>query len=508
MAALVDVPMARHLYEKPFVRDYVFVERKPEFAHVHGGWATRTRIPQNAEWRTDYLEIPGFPSGKTQIHPGNHIRRDLVVREVWGGPPSRVDLTDGFRIEGWSSPYETAAPGEHQYLEIALSTTARTARKGDVRVVVFLTDGASVVASWAAPPGYDWYPAAKWKPGEVVLGRYSLPIPPTVPEGSYTLGFVAFGPDGGALSPVAPFPDAMRDPATAPPVMAVGEIQLVGEVRVVTADAVQLEANELIDEAVALGRGGACDAAFATWERARLRLPKRFSWQAAHRPRVYAAVARCLAARAEGAPLEAAVADLALAQDLAPEHPLLAEVRGPWVVLLHNEARSAEAAGGALRAARLGRCDEAASLGAQLTSMGDGGWLAEHRAAFDEALAACAPVDGAAPEMPELERSAWDASFLRYSQELQIDPTRAWTRRDAERVRDLRLGLDPEAVAAEAAAAEERKAATRKRAEDARRAREAQRDDPEELPGDAVQAGAPPGDEPEEPPSQRPGGTP
>ena len=39
-AGLVDVPIARHSdYNRKFIREHVLKERKPEFAHSHGGWA-------------------------------------------------------------------------------------------------------------------------------------------------------------------------------------------------------------------------------------------------------------------------------------------------------------------------------------------------------------------------------------------------------------------------------------------------------------------------------------
>ena len=44
IAGLVDVPMARHKdWNKKFMRQYVFEEARPEFAHVHSGWARRPR---------------------------------------------------------------------------------------------------------------------------------------------------------------------------------------------------------------------------------------------------------------------------------------------------------------------------------------------------------------------------------------------------------------------------------------------------------------------------------
>ena len=55
MAGLADVPMGHHKWERSFVREYVYEEKKPEFAHVHGGWGKKRkceRIPNGATtWR-------------------------------------------------------------------------------------------------------------------------------------------------------------------------------------------------------------------------------------------------------------------------------------------------------------------------------------------------------------------------------------------------------------------------------------------------------------------------
>jgi hypothetical protein len=79
MAGLVDVPIAHHNYEKPFMREYIFQERRPELPHVHGAWAKQTKIPQHSEWKRDFIEIPGFPAGPKALHIGNHVRRDLLM---------------------------------------------------------------------------------------------------------------------------------------------------------------------------------------------------------------------------------------------------------------------------------------------------------------------------------------------------------------------------------------------------------------------------------------------
>ena len=102
MAGLIDVPMGHHKWEKPFIQEYVFHERKPDFAHVHGSWASRTKMRSHKEWK-DYLPISPYPTNRRYHHTGNHIRKDLIVRPEWAGPQGReVRFDGGLRMHGWT----------------------------------------------------------------------------------------------------------------------------------------------------------------------------------------------------------------------------------------------------------------------------------------------------------------------------------------------------------------------------------------------------------------------
>ena len=110
IAGLVDIPMAQHKFERPFIEEYVFEEMKPHFAHVHGGWATNSKIPTHAAWRRDYVEIPGYPVGRDAFHIGNHVRKDLIVQPSWDhGDERKVTYESGVTLEGWRLPAGEAA---------------------------------------------------------------------------------------------------------------------------------------------------------------------------------------------------------------------------------------------------------------------------------------------------------------------------------------------------------------------------------------------------------------
>ncbi|MFT7520018.1 MAG: hypothetical protein ACI9MC_002162, partial [Kiritimatiellia bacterium] len=199
VAGLVDVSMGHHWFERAFVREYVFEERKPDFAHVHGSWSRASKMATMAPWTRDYLELPGYPVGKRALHPGNFIRKDLLSMPSWTGAPGRrVALSTGMILEGWQAPAPTAAPGQSLYLEVALRVTRTRADWENVRVLAFLSGPRGVVASWDLPPGYDWYPPGDWSADEVVFSRFTLPVSSAVPLGTYDLGFVVMGTHEGA----------------------------------------------------------------------------------------------------------------------------------------------------------------------------------------------------------------------------------------------------------------------------------------------------------------------
>jgi hypothetical protein len=222
IAGLVDVSMGHHWFETPFIRQYIYQERRPHFAHVHGGWANTSRIDRLPEWKEQYIEIDPYPTGKSSTHGGNHVRKDLIVVQDWATAPSRrIPFGMGLILEGWSSPADRAPAGAHWYVEVAWSTARRREAWEDIRPVLFLAQQGKVVASWDVPPGYDWYEPHEWATGEVVVGRYSLPIPAALDPGRYDVGIAVFQETGGAIVPAGMDyqpPTLVEPDGSAPPV--------------------------------------------------------------------------------------------------------------------------------------------------------------------------------------------------------------------------------------------------------------------------------------------------
>jgi len=186
-AGLVDVPIARHSdYNRKFIREYVLKERKPEFAHSHGGWARTSKVQKNSEWKRDYLEISGYPVSKRKLHIGNHVRRDLFIH-----PKKNSDKIEGWafkkdvRLSSVEVPSPHVAPGGALFIEQRWSVSAT--RLDDVLAIFALVKDGVVETTGAFQPGYRWYDMPEWDTDEVVVGKFPMPIPKDITAGSYEL---------------------------------------------------------------------------------------------------------------------------------------------------------------------------------------------------------------------------------------------------------------------------------------------------------------------------------
>lgn len=378
MAGLVDVPMSRHIkYPRQFIDDYVFGELRPDFAHVHGSWAKTTKIPQNNKWKEQYLEIPGYPSGGKTLHVGNHVRKDHLVGQRYVGPEGRqVVFEGGVVIEGWEVPAPTIASGGKLYVD---STWRVLAKRGGFRVLAFVADANGHVHSAEVSPGYDWYRPEKWKPGEYVYGRWSLPVPEGVAPGTYQLGFVVIDQETGTVLPPLPPADGAAPPA---PRFMVGELLLPAEITIGTVDQATEVANRVYDGALTAATNGDCDGAARGFQNARRHVARNEQWWKNRLGAMNAARVGCLVRQAESI------------DDLLGKANILARARR----IDHHDP------------ALVAACEP---LGAELERLGD--------------------------EARDAEK--WQAAYERYHAAVSVVPTRVWARRKAEEMRDRRLGL-------------------------------------------------------------------
>ena len=294
MAGLVDVPMARSGYQKPYVRQYVYDERNPDFAHVHGYWARKTKMKAHREWR-QFVEIPGYPISPWMNHEGSHVRRDLFISKRWEGNNRRHAIFDKLiELRGWDVPAPQVAAGQGLYLEVAWT---RRSKADDFRALVVLSGPGGVIAH-DLPPAYDWLRVDKWRTGEAVHGRYTVPLPDDLAPGSYDLAFVVLSADeAGGIGVMQP----TRVPSgaeTEAPVYATGEVRWNGVVDVVALHTAEETAQGGLEEAIGHADAGECDRGEARYAAARRHLLPDHPWQAGARDDIGTALAICWANKA------------------------------------------------------------------------------------------------------------------------------------------------------------------------------------------------------------------
>ncbi|MEQ1501678.1 MAG: hypothetical protein ABMB14_05580 [Myxococcota bacterium] len=416
IAGLVDLPFAHHHFEHAFVQEYVFEERKPHYAHVHGTWASNSKIPSHPEWKRDYVEVPGYPSGRSQIHVGNFVRKDLIVESEWPYPDDeRITLNDGIVVYRPVVPSEGGF-GRRFYVELGLSSTRpRRITADQFRVVLFADDGEHF-ASWEIPPGYDWLKPDKWQPGDVFHGKFDLRLPESLPPGTYDLGVAVFGANGLPIGP-STGEDAYRGPTVLvggegdrAARFYPGETVFPAALTVLTVEDRAAACTADFQAALAAAAADACDEAEHDWWLARAHRAGEQDWRDSHLDAIGAALAGC------------------------------------WARTARWEGDGADRDQAIRRLIRAHRWDH---------------WNPDYRSrapALADALIAEGDTARAAAD--------WETAYRRYADAVAVDPTRSWARRYAEEARAMRLGIDPaslavrdaEEAAAKQAADEKRKA--------------------------------------------------
>jgi hypothetical protein len=411
----IDVPIAHHHFDDAFVREYVFRERRPDFAHVHGAWAQKSRIPDQPQWSAEYVALPGYLSGTREVHPGHHVRRDLLVREQWEGAAGRrVAFRNGATLAGWELPGLPTAPGLN--LSVSLGLAQRSlpgnAAARAYQVEIFLADAEGVVARRIVAPGYGWLPPSEWRVGEVFHGHFTLRVATGVPPGSYDLGFLLRDTRGRVIPAIVP-PRSERSQARGPVVGGARGVPPrveAGEVRFPRAVAV-VSLEEAMDRNranfAALEKSAAklnCTKAEARWLRIRWRMVGKHAWPEHPGPAARRALAECWARRAMASvDREEQIAWLVRARELDRRAPSLRQASKPLAGTLFEEGKIALDAARSLRRASQGG-------GAQ-----------------------------SARDVSGPEGEAWGEVYRLFSAALRVDPSLSWARRYAEEARSHRL---------------------------------------------------------------------
>ena len=387
IAGLVDIPFAQHRhYNKAFVREYLFQEEQPDFAHVHAAWARTSRIDTFPEWKQGYIEIPGYPIGGRKLHVGNNIKKSLMVGQGESFPDQpKVVFQGGAELVDSEVRSPVIPAGGQLYVHLAFMGTHE---KDGFRILVFLDDGHGHHSVAAVAPGYDWYRPEDWKHGETVHGRYRVPVSADLPAGSYQVGIVLVDEAKGtirALRAVDGIPVDPISPTSPSPVYLPGEYVLPDvTVRITT----RKEALSLADQGYSLSLAqaaqGACEPSWSTFKDATRHVLRDLGWKSRHQDAVQTAVAACYLARAR-----------ADETDDDRDHDLLA-------ARLWDHHVAGLAAFSRPEAARY------VTEGDQWYQQGD-----------------------------------WKQAYDRYALALKLDPTLSHVRRRAEEVRDRKLDINP-----------------------------------------------------------------
>ncbi|MDG1481724.1 MAG: hypothetical protein P8R54_19165, partial [Myxococcota bacterium] len=284
IAGLVDVPMARHSdFAKRFVREYVFEERRPHFAHVHDYWGKTSKIPTHREWKKGYIEIAPYPYMGGGLHPGNFIRKDIFIAPYTGAPPEQR-FEGGISLMSTDLPSPQVAPGGALFFQ---STWRAVSRDAGFTALVWLDDGAGHRTVTAISPGYGWYDPADWFGRELVEGRFWITIPEDLPTGTYQVGVVVIDDATGTVLPAIGSASERYMP---------GEAVLSQTAEVVSPEAARQHAEDDRSAALALADAGDCEAVWPQWKDATRHLSR--GWRTEHEPALKTALARCHASSA------------------------------------------------------------------------------------------------------------------------------------------------------------------------------------------------------------------
>jgi hypothetical protein len=417
MGGLIDIPIARHHFDEAFVGEYVFRERRPDFAHVHGAWEEKSHIPDHPEWSAEYVALPGYLTGIRRIHTGNHVRRDLLVRPGWQGTAGRrVAFRNGAILSGWELPGLPAAPGLDLAVSVGLEQRSPpgNAAAGAYQVEIFLADANGVVARRVVAPGYGWLLPSEWREGEVFHGHFSLRIRTDIPPGAYDLGFLLRDSRGRVIPAIVPPRSGRKEPRGpvvggvrgVPPRVEAGEVRFPRSVAVVSF-AAAMDRNRA--NFTALEKRAAklnCAKAEAAWLRIRQRMVEKGSWLDREGPAARRALAECWARRAMASKdREEQIAWLVRARELDHRAPSVREASKPLAGALFGEGKIALDAARDLR-----------------------------RTSHDDREQDSRAVSG-----PESE--AWEEAYRLFSAALRVDPSLSWARRYAEEARAHRLAM-------------------------------------------------------------------
>ena len=382
IAGLIDVSMAQHSdFNFSFIRQYIFEERNPEFAHVHGGWAKTSRIPKHKEWKQRYLEIPGYPVGGRTLHIGNHVRKDLFIQEYdLTKKPAAISFGEGLSLVEYSLSAKEVAAGDLLYLYTAWNSQKDDADIQSFFIVVDAEGNLATVSSFQ--PGFRWYNREEWGSKELIEGRFRLPIPKDLTPGTYSLRLAVVSHNHAST-----YGEIQTDYVFLPQ-----EVDLGLQISIVSKEEAHRYANEDWEQSLRLASEGDCEAAWPTFKEATRHRLRSKHWRKANEESVRQAIAKCWIQRATTQEEKDKIQSLQVAREWDRHAEGLIEASAPLAELL--DARGQDL--------------------------------------FEEAIAKKSYLLG---------KPIFKQSYEAFLNAMRLDPSRSWTRRRLEDARDKYLRI-------------------------------------------------------------------
>jgi hypothetical protein len=116
-----------------------------------------------------------------------------------GSEPLNITFGDAVRLEG----YETSTASGPENLEVILYWRSLAPLPASYMTFLHLVDPeGNLVTQSDTLPAQGLFPTSAWQPGDMVLSRHTLTLPPGLPAGEYSLLAGLYRPEDGARLPV------------------------------------------------------------------------------------------------------------------------------------------------------------------------------------------------------------------------------------------------------------------------------------------------------------------
>ena len=174
-----------------------FVERRGIVVPIGtppGDYTLRVRVfpPEGDEW---------LPEGDSPFEVGPvRVGRSTPGKTLEALPGRELHATFGDTLalvgyEPWGHRFTQGNP-----LMFNVYWQALTDPPEDYELEIELVDGdGTALVKRRVQPVADWFPTTRWRAGDVMLGRYTVPLPVDAPPGCYDIRLSLYAPDGSPL---------------------------------------------------------------------------------------------------------------------------------------------------------------------------------------------------------------------------------------------------------------------------------------------------------------------